>query len=68
MLAHWFGLLFTSEAPPQPQATSVGGAKDRPKKRPRQSAYFTQHPAEPVAPLVRRDDDEILLLMTLGAL
>ena len=48
--------------------SQVGGAKDRPKKRPRQSAYFTQHPAEPAAPMVRSDDDEILLLMTLGAL
>ena len=67
MLGHWFGLLFSGEAP-QPQASGVGGVKDRPKKRPRQSAYFTQHPPETAAPMVRRDDDEILLLMTLGAL
>ena len=45
----------------------VGGTKDRPKKRPRQSAYFTHQPPENPAPKVRRDDDEILLLMTLGA-
>ena len=68
MLAHWFGLLLNGDA--APQTSSVGGAKGRPKKRPRQADYFTQ-PFETTplpTPPRRNDDDDLLILMALGAL
>jgi len=45
----------------------VGGVKDRPKKRLRQSAYVPP-PLEIQQPVPRNDDDEVILLMVLGAL
>jgi hypothetical protein len=65
MLGHWYGLLFANDEPPP--ATKVGGVKDRPKKRLRQSAFIPR-PPEIMLPVVRSDDDELLILMALGAL
>lgn len=47
---------------------NAGGARTQTKTRPRPSSFFIQQPIRPALPEIRRDDDEIPLLMIMGAL